>query len=91
VNETLTHYAVPGLPMGGVGDSGFGVRRGEDGLREMTRPRTVFVHRWGPRREFFWFPYSDRTTRWVEALLVLRGKGIMGGLREALRLFRGRR
>lgn len=91
VNETLTHYAVPGLPMGGVGDSGFGVRRGEDGLREMTRPRTVFVHRWGLRREFFWFPYSHRATRWVEALLVLRGKGLMAGVREALRLFGGRR
>lgn len=90
VNDTLAHYAVPGLPMGGVRDSGFGVRRGKDGLREMTRPRTVFLHRWGPRREFFWFPYSERATRWVEALLVLRGKGWIRGLPEALRVARGK-
>lgn len=90
VNDTLAHYAVPGLPMGGVRDSGFGVRRGADGLREMTRPRTVFLHRWGPKREFFWFPYSVRSTRWVEALLVLRGRGWILGLPEAIRVIRGR-
>ncbi|HSG49193.1 MAG TPA: aldehyde dehydrogenase family protein [Longimicrobiales bacterium] len=91
VNDTLAHYAVPGLPMGGVRDSGFGVRRGADGLREMTRPRTMFLHRWGPKREFFWFPYSERATRWVEALLVLRGRGWIRGLPEALRVMRGPR
>lgn len=91
VNDTLTHYAVPGLPMGGVRDSGFGVRRGKDGLREMTRPRPVVLHRWGMRREFFWFPYSERSTRWVEALLVLRGRGWIRGLPEALRVARGRK
>jgi acyl-CoA reductase-like NAD-dependent aldehyde dehydrogenase len=90
VNDTLVHYAVPGLPMGGVGDSGFGVRRGDDGLREMTRARTVMVHRWGARREFYWFPYSSRATRWVEALVVLRGHGWIRGLPEALRVLRGR-
>lgn len=90
VNDTLAHYAVPGLPMGGVRDSGFGVRRGADGLREMTRPRTVFLHRRGPKREFFWFPYSDRATRWVEALLVLRGRGWVRGLPDAVRVIRGR-
>jgi acyl-CoA reductase-like NAD-dependent aldehyde dehydrogenase len=90
VNDTLTHYAIPGLPMGGVGDSGFGVRRGEDGLREMTRPRTVLLHRWGMKREFYWFPYSERATRWVEALVVLRGNGWIRGLPEALRVLRRR-
>lgn len=90
VNDTLLHYAVPGLPMGGVGDSGFGVRRGADGLREMTRARTVLLHRGGPKREFFWFPYSSRATRWVEALVVLRGLGWIRGLPEALRVLRGK-
>lgn len=88
VNDTLTHYAVPGLPMGGVGDSGYGVRRGADGLKEMTRPRTVLLHRWGPRREFFWFPYSKRSTAWVEALAVLRGEGWIRGIPEAIRVLR---
>lgn len=86
INDTLSHYAVPGLPMGGVGDSGFGVRRGDDGLREMTRPRTIFQHRWGLRREPWWFPYTPRTERLVEALLVIRGEGWMRGLSRAWRV-----
>lgn len=90
VNDTLTHYAVPGLPMGGVGDSGFGVRHGADGLREMTRARSILTHRWGARREFVWFPYREGRTRLLEALLVLRGEGWFRGLPEAWRVFRGR-
>ncbi|MDT8342705.1 MAG: aldehyde dehydrogenase family protein, partial [Longimicrobiales bacterium] len=89
VNDTLAHYALPGLPMGGVGDSGFGVRRGAEGLREMSRPRTVFLHRWGARREFYWFPYSARSARWLEALVVLRGRGWLRGLPEAIAVLRG--
>lgn len=90
VNDTLTHYAVPGLPMGGVGDSGFGVRHGAEGLREMTRAKSILTHRWGARREFVWFPYRARTTRLVEALLVLRGEGWLRGLPEAWRVLRRR-
>lgn len=90
INDTLQHYAVPGLPMGGVKDSGFGVRRGADGLREMTRPRTLFVHRRGMAREFFWFPYRTGSTRLVEALLVLRGEGWIRGIPGAVRVLRGR-
>lgn len=90
INDTLTHYAVPGLSMGGVGDSGFGVRHGAEGLREMTRAKSILTHRWGARREFLWFPYEERSARLVEALVVLRGEGWIRGLPEAWRVFRGR-
>ncbi|MFD5827298.1 aldehyde dehydrogenase family protein [Lentzea sp. NPDC060358] len=36
INSVLTYAAIPGLPFGGVGDSGFGRIHGEDGLREFA-------------------------------------------------------
>ena len=39
VNSIITFAMVPGLPFGGVGESGFGRIHGPDGLREFTRER----------------------------------------------------
>jgi acyl-CoA reductase-like NAD-dependent aldehyde dehydrogenase len=41
VNGVLTFAAFPSLPFGGVGESGFGRIHGDDGLREMTRPKAI--------------------------------------------------
>jgi acyl-CoA reductase-like NAD-dependent aldehyde dehydrogenase len=41
INSVLTYAAIPGLPFGGVGDSGFGRIHGEDGLREFAYPKAV--------------------------------------------------
>ena len=41
VNSVVTFAAVPTLPFGGVGDSGFGRIHGADGLREFARPQAV--------------------------------------------------
>jgi len=87
VNDSLSHYAVPGLPIGGVGDSGFGSRRGVEGLDEMSRVRTVLVHRWGPRRELWWFPYTEGKRRLFRALLDWRAtRGLAGLIAAAKRL-----
>jgi acyl-CoA reductase-like NAD-dependent aldehyde dehydrogenase len=80
VNDSLSHYAVPGLPVGGVGESGFGNRRGVEGLDEMSRVRTVLVHRWGPRRELWWFPYTAGKMRLFRALLDWRSSPGPAGL-----------
>jgi acyl-CoA reductase-like NAD-dependent aldehyde dehydrogenase len=45
VNSVLTFAALPALPFGGKGESGFGRIHGADGLREFTRPRGVTVRR----------------------------------------------
>ncbi|MPZ72548.1 MAG: aldehyde dehydrogenase family protein [Nitriliruptorales bacterium] len=45
VNSVLTYAAVPSLPFGGRGESGFGRIHGEDGLREFSRPRAMTVKR----------------------------------------------
>ena len=45
VHSVLPFAALPALPFGGKGESGFGRIHGEDGLREFTRPRGVTVRR----------------------------------------------
>ncbi len=89
VNDTLSHYAVPGLPMGGTGESGFGRRRGLEALDEMSRTRTLLVDRTGWKRELWWFPYSERGSRAIRALLEWRAGGGLGGLARAARRMLG--
>ena len=90
INDVLSHYGMAQLPMGGVGDSGFGRRRGLEALDEMTRTRTILVDRSGLRRELFWFPYSGRTVALMKALLDWRGRGGVAGTLRALARFMGR-
>lgn len=91
INETLAHYAVPGLPMGGVGESGFGRRRGTEGLEEMSVSRSLLVHRWGLRREIWWFPYRPGVQGVVRALLqLMTGRGLLRFPRALRDLVRGR-
>ncbi len=48
VNSVISFAAVPSLPFGGVGDSGFGRIHGADGLREFTRAKAVTRRRFRP-------------------------------------------
>jgi acyl-CoA reductase-like NAD-dependent aldehyde dehydrogenase len=43
VNDVVVPTAHPATPFGGVGDSGWGVTQGAEGLLEMTAPQTVSV------------------------------------------------
>jgi acyl-CoA reductase-like NAD-dependent aldehyde dehydrogenase len=45
VNSALSFAGQPGVPFGGVGDSGFGRIHGDDGLREFTRPKSITSRR----------------------------------------------
>ena len=91
VNDVLSHFAVPALPMGGVGDSGFGRRRGVEALDEMTRTRTLLEDRGGLRKEPYWFPYSTTTERLLRALLLWRGIGGIPGAAALVRTLTGRK
>jgi len=82
VNDVLTHYSIASLPMGGVGESGFGRRRGLEALDEMTRTRTLLVDRFGLKREPYWFPYSRASARLMRAVLAWRARGGWSGLRS---------
>ncbi|MHC3455109.1 aldehyde dehydrogenase family protein [Streptomyces prasinus] len=48
VNSVLGFAAVPALPFGGSGDSGFGRVHGAEGLRAFTAPQSVTVRRFAP-------------------------------------------
>ncbi len=48
INGVITFAAIPGLPFGGVGDSGFGRIHGPDGLREFTYPHAIARQRFKP-------------------------------------------
>jgi succinate-semialdehyde dehydrogenase/glutarate-semialdehyde dehydrogenase len=72
VNSVLSFAAMPSLPYGGVGDSGFGRMGGEDGLREFARPKAITARRapsllpaWTYERD------ADATARRVMAVMRL--------------------
>jgi succinate-semialdehyde dehydrogenase / glutarate-semialdehyde dehydrogenase len=43
VNDALATAMVPGLPFGGRGDSGYGRKHGDEGLREFVHPHAITV------------------------------------------------
>lgn len=47
VNSVLAFAAIPALPFGGIGDSGFGRIHGDEGLREFARTKATAEHRFG--------------------------------------------
>jgi aldehyde dehydrogenase (NAD+) len=48
INSVISYAAVPSLPFGGVGDSGFGRIHGADGLREFSRAKAITRRRFRP-------------------------------------------
>jgi acyl-CoA reductase-like NAD-dependent aldehyde dehydrogenase len=86
VNEVLIHYGMASLPVGGVGASGFGKRRGLEALDEMSRTRTLLADRFGLSREPWWFPYTRRSASLMTAVLELRARGGIAGTLRAVRV-----
>jgi len=92
VNDALVTYAIPALPFGGIGESGYGRTRGLEGLREVTRTKSVAADRLGLKREPWWFPYDRSTEVVLWAAIQLRWKGGLKGLWAAtLSLIRRKR
>ncbi|CCH34557.1 aldehyde dehydrogenase family protein [Actinosynnema sp. NPDC047251] len=75
VNSVLAYASVPGLPFGGVGDSGFGRIHGEDGLREFTYAHAVTRKRFAAALNPMTYERGSRTIRHVVRLVkVLYGR-----------------
>ncbi len=72
VNSVLSYAAVPALPFGGSGESGFGRIHGEDGLREFTRAQSVTRQRFRPLLRAMTFVRGGRTVRKLLRLVRLR-------------------
>jgi acyl-CoA reductase-like NAD-dependent aldehyde dehydrogenase len=87
VNDTLSHWSVPGLPMGGVGESGWSRMHGDEGLLTFSRSRSLLVRRGSRRADPWWFPYGSRLRRLLRAMLGWeQHRGPRGVVAMAVRL-----
>ena len=77
VNDAAINYFALEAPMGGMKQSGIGVRHGRDGIRKFTVPQTILISPgWFPRREPQMYPYSRRRTGVLaRALRAVYGRG----------------
>jgi acyl-CoA reductase-like NAD-dependent aldehyde dehydrogenase len=75
VNSVISFAAVPALPFGGSGESGFGRIHGADGLREFSRAKAITRQRMRPLVRTTTFERSDRDMRRIVTLVtVLHGR-----------------
>ena len=72
VNGVGTFAAAPALPVGGVGDSGFGRVHGADGLREFARAHAVTCQRFTPWLRVARFSRGSRAMRMLVRLVRYR-------------------
>ncbi len=64
VNLTVAHYTHPGLPFGGVNNSGIGAAHGEHGFRAFSHQRAIMKDRFSSLPMLF-PPYDARVKRLV--------------------------
>jgi len=91
VNSVISFAGVPGLPFGGVGDSGFGRIHGPDGLREFTYAKAVTRQRFKPVLNLTTFDRTaEQDTLFATLLTALHGRATQLP-RRPLRMRRDRR
>ena len=76
VNGVITFAAIPSLPFGGVGDSGFGRIHGADGLKEFTYAKAIARQRFKPVMALTSFTRSAKDdAQLTQVLTMLHGRG----------------
>jgi acyl-CoA reductase-like NAD-dependent aldehyde dehydrogenase len=75
VNAVIAFAAVPGLPFGGVGESGFGRIHGADGLREFSRPKAITKRRYSTPFEPTTFARNAKTMPILKRYVKVRYGG----------------
>jgi acyl-CoA reductase-like NAD-dependent aldehyde dehydrogenase len=75
VNSVISFAAIPSLPFGGVGDSGFGRIHGPDGLREFARSKAIARPRFRAPLQLTTFARPEKVDKTVAKLVtMLHGK-----------------
>ena len=72
INDCIVSYGVPGLPFGGVKQSGIGRVHGAEGLREFSQIKSVMSTRVTLPREPWWFPVPKGMDKLAIRTLRLR-------------------
>lgn len=71
INDAVLNAGVQNLPFGGVRESGIGSRHGGAlGLHAFCYRQSLMIEKRRRPREPAWFPYSERTTRFLEKLMT---------------------
>ena len=68
INDVVLFMAVPELPFGGVGESGMGQYKGEDGFRRLSHERAVLRRGTWPDIRLRYAPYTDKALRWLKRI-----------------------
>ena len=71
VNGIITFAGVPGLPFGGVGDSGFGRIHGPDGLKEFTYAKAITRQRFSPPLTLTSFARTAKDEKGLATIVTL--------------------
>ena len=75
VNSVIAFASVPGLPFGGVGESGFGRIHGDDGLREFSRAKSITRQRFALPVPLTSFERPEKVTgQMLKAVKLLHGR-----------------
>lgn len=76
VNGVITFAAIPSLPFGGVGDSGFGRIHGPDGLKEFSYAKAIARQRFKPPLALTSFTRTAKTDNQLTRIVtMLHGRG----------------
>jgi aldehyde dehydrogenase (NAD+) len=76
VNGVITFAAIPSLPFGGVGDSGFGRIHGPDGLKEFTFAKSIARQRFKPLLALTTFNRTEKADQQLASMItMLHGRG----------------
>ncbi|WP_372728672.1 aldehyde dehydrogenase family protein [Nocardioides sp.] len=76
INGVITFAAIPSLPFGGVGDSGFGRIHGPDGLKEFTYAKSIARQRFKPALALTTFTRTEKAeARLASLIAMLHGRG----------------
>jgi acyl-CoA reductase-like NAD-dependent aldehyde dehydrogenase len=90
INNVSASERNPGLPFGGIKESGFGRLRGPEGLLSFTTSKALLIDRSGPEIEANWYPYTTEKFRrfnsFIDALYT--GRSPLRAARMAGRLLR---
>lgn len=80
INGVITFAAIPNLPFGGVGDSGFGRIHGADGLKEFCYAKAIARQRFKPMLNLTSFSRTDKADQQLAGMLtMLHGRGTTVG------------